>query len=126
MTENENFFVSDSLADRIDVDSLHGSLAGKGKKGTSDYTRWDTEAVFEFCDGGEKLVCELLGWVAKRSITVSVPAAHVSRFWQLGAATGHDSRPNVLLFDQSIELLSCVAQKKDGQWQATVYFLEDI
>lgn len=125
MTENENFFVSDSLADRIDVDSLHGSLAGKGKKSASDYTRWDTEAVFEFCDGGEKLVCELIGW-GERSITVSVPAAHVSRFWQLSTATSHGSRPNVLLFDQSIELLSCVAQKKDGQWQATVYFLGDI
>lgn len=125
MTENENFFVSNSLADRINVDSLHGSLVGKGKKSASDYTRQDTEAVFEFCDGGEKLVCELIGW-GERSITVSVPAPHVSRFWQLSAAISQGSRPNVSLFDQNIELLSCVAKKKDGQWQATVCFLGDI
>lgn len=125
MTENESFFVSDSLADRIDVDSLHGSSAGKGKDSTSGYTRWDTEAIFEFCDGGEKLVCELIGW-EERSITVLVPASHVSRFYALGNAVGHSSRPSVLLFEQSLELLNCVAQKKDGQWQATVYFLGDI
>ena len=117
MMQNENtsdFFYSESLKDRVNREDFisenkrSGNALGAGK----------TDVIFRFSEE-QQLICRLAGWDTK-SITVAVPASHLLHFY--------DIRDNatVEIFGNEKRARNCTAEKDDGKWLVTVYFLDDI
>ena len=105
-------FVSKELESRIDVDSLL-AVDQDSSKNFDNVSDFEQVLIF-FKTYKNPCTYKLIAW-NENDITVVVPAAHLERFFYM-----HNNHATVEMFDKVFVGVNAIAQKKNGDWQATI------
>ena len=111
---NDHFFMSEDLEGRLDPSTLIRAPANVPPRSSRE-TRLADEVSITFMEGDGTFSYPLVSW-GKDYITVEVPAAHLSKFFEPSA-----SEFNIDLFNSTLVGLRTTAKKKDGDWFVTIF-----
>ena len=120
--DNRHVLISEELQGRIDTDQLF-------RKSRHDNTRvshphpenqeaddtYPDQVTVAFSDLPFPCVYSLASWQSD-SVTIIVPPAHLSRFFNL-----QHSFAEMTIFDSEFLCVDSYARKKDGEWFVTIF-----